>query len=84
MTPPIDSLEAALRAVPTDDNPDCCYGEGCTRLCSRSDYPALAAAAREWIQRMMPLPFIGHAGGAAPGAGVYNLALADVARRLGL
>ena len=49
MSPPPDSLEAALRAVPRlrrhqalDDATSCCEDE--------PDYAALTAAAREWIR----------------------------------
>ena len=82
MTPPTDTLETALRAVALTQIATC--ASGCHTEAGGPDYAALAAAAREWVQRMMPLPFVGHPGCAAPGAGAYNMALADVARKLGL
>ncbi len=86
MTPPTDSLEAALRAVEPvhdchRDDPDmCCY--------DAVSSAALAAAAREWMQRQMPATWyideiledrVQRARRCA-----YNDAIAAVARALGL
>ena len=67
-----DFLEAALRAVPLTE---CrCFPEVVvcrTEHPPRPDYPAIAAAAREWMRQQLP-PL------------EYNRAVADVARWLGL
>ena len=81
MTPPTDSLEAALRGVPLTQIVTC--AAGCHTEAGEPDYPALAEALREWIRRQMPPKDTGHAGTFAH-ADVYNEALADVARRLEL
>jgi hypothetical protein len=91
MTPPTDSLEAALAKVPlrcvacgfvAPLRPFSHIHTGFAQLPND-----LAAAAREWAKQQMPLAFL-----IAPfeskeqqsqGAG-YNTALADVARALGL
>jgi len=90
MTPPTDSLEAALRAVPlgsaqlsrTVGDGD---GNAITLLITvpAPDYPALAAATREWIKRQMPLAYMDDAARLRNVEG-YNAALADVAKALGL
>ena len=80
MTP--DSLEAALRAVLLVSEKTWPNGQ----VEEVPDYPALAAAAREWIKQNMPMPFeIRPAFGweESRSAG-YNRALADVAKALGL
>ena len=95
MTPPTDSLEAALRAVPlvcrdcgepaTDARPLVCSVMSLHD--SVADYAALAAAARKWVKENMPMPFESRpsvwwdAGSRYAG---YNRALADVAKALGL
>lgn len=85
MTLPVDSLEAALWAVPCRyclDPLSAHTKQSCWRW--SPEEPALATAVREWIRHHLPMPFLGHPGSAAPGAECYNAALADVARRLGL
>ena len=86
MTPPTDSLEAAIRAVP------CRYcldplSEHMKQSCWRwsPEAPTLAAAVREWIRRQMP-----HLQEPLPGHELteqqyrYNRHLAAMAWRLGL
>ena len=87
MTPPTDSLENELRAVPLRGMPSTTLPPIAGNIPATEwvvDYSALAAKAREWVRANLPLPFLGHPGCAAPGAESYNVALADVVRRLGL
>ena len=91
MTPPTDSLDAALRAVPglceralrpdpgDDDDPE---AEPC-RNHGEQDIPALAAAVREWMTYWMPAPLAVRTD-RAPWERGWNEALAEVARRLGI
>lgn len=77
-----DSLEQVFRAVPLTRIVTCVTG--CHTEAGEPDYPALAAAVREWIKEQLPPPMsyegrvtLSHQDG-------YNDALADVAGRLGL
>ena len=76
MTP--DSLEVAQRAVLLTE---CrCFPEVVvcrTEHPPRPDYPAIAAATREWMRQQLPPPEGTH-------EPEYNRAIADVARWLGL
>lgn len=92
MTPPTDSLEDALRAAcEAVDVVVCVRGqpEMCpccrTRMAAegRASIPALAAVVREWMKKHMQKGFGSSPGDDAMERG-YDMALADVARRLGL
>jgi len=81
-----NSLEVALRGAKMScgypaNTTEVGHGDAC-----RPDYEALAAAAREWMKRNMPMPFeirpaFRWEEGRSAG---YNRALADVAKALGL
>ena len=88
MTP--DSLEAALRAVP-QKCPSCDFvfsAKMVLHVCPfpglAPDYPALVAAAREWIKIHMPGRKLAEWATEADVVKGYNHALGDVARALGL
>ncbi len=86
MTPPTDSLIAALRAVP-EECLERHYGEGpfTHEGCACApDYPALAAAVREWIRDQMPVPPEHVSGLVRAWQNGYDTAVADLARRLRL
>ena len=79
----LDSLEAAQRAVPMscgvlpeENHPGhhACW----------PDYPALAAAARKWVNQNMPNRLLAEWATETEKASAYNHALADVAKALGL
>jgi hypothetical protein len=91
MTPPTDSLEAALAKVPLRCTicrfraPDCVFSHEHTSFERRPD--ELAAAAREWMRRQMPASwYIQEDTGyeLRERRQAYNDALADVATALGL
>jgi len=74
MTP--DSLEAALRAVPMSCGVLPGENHSGHHACW-PDYPAVVAAAREWMRQQLPPPEGTH-------EPEYNRAIADVVRWLGL
>ena len=78
MTP--DSLEAALRAVLLVSEKTWPNGQ----VEEVPDYPALAAAAREWIKQNMPNRLLAEWARETDHAAGYNHARADVAKALGL
>ena len=78
MTP--DSLEAALRAVLLVSEKTWPNGQ----VEEVPDYPALAAAAREWIKQNMSNRLLAEWARETDHAAGYNHARADVAKALGL
>ena len=75
----LDSLEAALRYVPPLE-----YFDALGNRDVEIDYPALAAAARKWVNQNMPNRLLAEWATETEKASAYNHALADVAKALGL